>query len=317
MMKKLAMGLLLLTSVTSHAGVNDILLSKKIKPDLRAKIEKDLDLIEKLNFSSTLEKDTLSVMGLSTLTAETASDWLNQRVNYIIEENAFSVFNLLIKRVVKVERKNVTFPNANITPYSMNASEILELDNKNFEGTNDSGGFTVMSNVGAALYLSGKQKEQVYALKVSRGFLHKSEKVEVESPRAGIIQIGEGLFANELTINKENPDAFANSIFRLSTFFHEARHSDGNGESLGFTHATCPAGHDYEGSPACDENLNGPYTVGRLMMTELYKICTESTCSAKDKETIKMLILDNASRILKTTNKKEAARNWDPTPESL
>ncbi|MGZ3806833.1 MAG: hypothetical protein ACXVCE_02005 [Bacteriovorax sp.] len=311
-MKKMIVAGLILAASTVNAS--DIVLSKSIKADLRSKIERDLNLIEGFKFKGEANPLTLKVMGLSALNAQTATDWLNQRVNYIVSENALSVFNLLVKRAIYVDRKDVDFPYANIVPYSM-AKDIqrnyVESDNVDAQQ-----GFTVMSNIGSALYLSGKNSRQVYGMKISRGFLKTREKVAVTSPRTGIIQIGEGLFAPELTVNKDNADALANSIFRLGTFFHESRHSDGHGKSLSFMHVTCPAGHDYEGQPACDENLNGPYTVGALMMAEMSKACDEN-CSEKDKETLKLLVVDSAGRILMTTHKGEKSTSWDATPESL
>lgn len=306
-MKKVLMASLIAAATTVNAS--DITLAKNIKKDLRNKIERDLNIIENFKFKGEGSALTLKVMGLSTLNGQSAAGWLNQRVNYVISENALSTFSLLIKRVIYVDKQDVDFPNANITPYSMGA---------NFEttGLESQKTFTVMANIGTALYINGKKQKTVYGMKISRGFLHRSERVSVESPRAGIIQIGEGLFAPELTINNQNPDALANSIFRLATFFHEARHSDGNGLSLGYTHATCPSGHNYEGQAACDENLNGPYTVGALMMAEMSKAC-EDNCSEKEKQTLKIMVLDNASRILPITHKGEIAKEWDPTPESI
>lgn len=304
MKKILLSSLLVTTAILNTSNASEIMLSKSIKPELRNKIERDLNVLENFKFSAKANPMTLNVMGLSALNSSTATEWLNQRVNYVISEKALSLFNLLIKRVVYVETKNVDFPNADITPYSTG-------------GVNAEEGFTVMSNIGSGLYYAGKKERQVYGMKVSRGFLHRSERVAVTSPRAGIIQIGEGLFAPELTVNKENENALANSIFRLGTFFHESRHSDGNGSSLGFMHAICPAHHDYEGQPACDENLNGPYTVGALMMAEMAKACDESTCSESDMQTLKLLVLDSANRIMTTTHKGEKARVWDATPESL
>lgn len=300
-MKKMLVAALIMSSTVINAS--EIVLSKSIKPDLRSKIEKDLTLLDSFKFNIMATPQTLEVMGLQSLTSETAKDWLKERVNYIISENAFSTFNLLIKRIIYIDQENVEFPNSDIKPYSMDTAAKDE-------------GFTVMSNIGAALYLGGKEEKQVYGIKISRGLLKKAAKVAVRSPRAGIIQIGEGLFAPELTLNKNNPDALANSIFRLGTFFHEARHSDGNRTSLGFTHIVCPEEHDYAGQPACDENLNGPYTVGALMMTEMARTCDDK-CSEADKEQLKLLIIDSESRILTKTHKGEAATNWDATPESL
>lgn len=314
-MKRIITATLILAA--SAATASDIMLSKSIKSNLRDKINSDLKVIENFKFNPNASKEILTVMELNTLNSETATNWLNERVNYIISENALSIFNLLVRRVVFIDRNDVDFPNANVIPYSMDKSIIQNYVEKR-DSTIDAKeeGFTVMSNIGAALYLGGKNERQVFGMKVSRGLLKKAEKVAVTSPRTGIIQIGEGLFAKDLAVNKENPDALSNSIFRLGTFFHEARHSDGNGQSLGFLHANCPAGHDYEGMPACDENLNGPYTVGSLMMTEMAKTC-EDNCSEKEKQTLKLIIIDSANRILTKTHKGEASKSWDASPESL
>ncbi|MBC7538878.1 MAG: hypothetical protein H7281_08655 [Bacteriovorax sp.] len=314
-MKKIIVTGLILAAATSQVNASDITLSKTIKSDLRSKIERDLNLIDSFKFKTQASPRTLQVMGMSALNGQAASEWLNKRVNYVVSENALSVFNLLVKRIIFIDRKDVDFPNANIIPYSSDKfiqNNFVELSS----GLNAEGSFTVMSNIGSALYLGGKKERQVYGMKISRGLLRAAEKVAITSPRAGIIQIGEGLFAPELTVNKDNQDALANSIFRLGTFFHEARHSDGNGVSLSFMHTNCPAGHDYAGQPACDENLNGPYTVGTLMMAEMSKACEEN-CSEKDKETLKVLVLDSASRILTITHKGEVSKDWDATPESL
>jgi hypothetical protein len=289
------------------AQANDIQLSRGIKSDLRNKIARDMETLNNLKFSSDIEEGTLQLMGVSDLNAQTASTWLNTRVNYIIEENALSVVKLLLKRTIQIERQGVTYPNTDVLPYSSDPKNASNADDK---------GFVVMANVGTALYVGGKSDGNVYSLKVSRGLLKKATKVIVESPRAGIIQIGEGLFAKGLTIDTKNENSLANSINRLGTFFHEAKHSDGNGSSLGFAHTQCPAGHDYAGAYACDESLNGPYTVGAVMIKEMTKSCDE-TCTAKDKEVLKMIVLDYENRIMKTTRKGTPATNWDSTPESL
>ena len=306
---------LILAAAVSAVNASDITLSKAIPSGLRSKIEKDLTVIENFKFKADTNDLILKVMGLSVLNSQTASDWLNQRVNYIISENALSPLNLFVHRTVYVDRKDVDFPNPQAIPYSTDfTSPVSPLVPTNT--LEDTKSFKVMSNIGAALYMGGKNSKEVFGMKISRGFLRKSELVSVISPRTGIIQIGEGLFAPELTINKDNADALVNSIFRLATFFHEARHSDGNGKSLGFGHSICPKGHNYAGQPACDENLNGPYTVGALMLVEMARSC-DNNCSDKEKEILKMLILDDASRIIKTTHKGEVSTNWDATPETL
>lgn len=324
-MKKLLIASLLATSALTSANANDIILSKGIKSKLRDNIERDLDALDNLKFKDTTP-ETLKTLGLSSLSAQTASKWLGERVNYVVDENAISVLKLLLKKVIFVEREGVTFPNANVVPYALDPvnqrpallAEIgnLPLVTDKKESDDEEKGFVVMSNVGAALYMGGKQQNQVYGMKVSRGLLKSPIKAVAESPRVGIIQIGEGLFMKELTLNNQNPNSVANSINRLATFFHEARHSDGNGSSLGFAHSSCPPGHDYSGAPACDENLNGPYTVGAIMALEMLKGCADS-CTEREKEMLKLVVLDSQSRIMKTTYKGTPATVWDDAPEGL
>lgn len=297
-----------LLAVSSFAQASDIILSEKIKNDLKSKIEKDMSVLENLKFQEASPR-TLEVMGVSELNTSTANKWLNDRVNYVVEENAFSIFRLLVMKVIYVEQDGVSYPNANVLPYSQ--------DPRNQYFTNAEGeGITVMSNMGAALYMGGKTERKIYGMKVSRGLLKKQIKIAIESPRAGIIQVGEGLFHKQLTVNNENPGALANSLNRLATFFHEARHSDGNGASLAFAHSKCPAGHDMAGQYACDENLNGPYTVGASITGEFIKACDDK-CSEREKEILKLIQLDSAGRIMHTTKKGVAATDWDATPESL
>lgn len=306
-MKKLLLASLIATSAVANAS-SGIILSEKIKPKFFKTLERDLDVLDGLKFKDA-DAETLKLMNLTNLNARTASDWLGARVNYVIEENALSVFKLLIKRVIFEERSNVTFPNSSVIPYSIDPAN-------NKPAVDEEEGVTVMSNIGAALYYGGKTERKVYGMKISRGLLKKSIKVAVESPRAGIIQVGEGLFMDRLTVTPEKPNSVANSINRLATFFHEARHSDGNGSSVGFLHSPCPVGHDYAGVPACDENLNGPYTVGAVMMAEMLKAC-DDTCSIREKEILKLQILDSKNRIMQTTRKGTAATVWDAAPESL
>lgn len=302
-----------LLATTGLAQANDIYLSEKIKTPMRSKIQRDLNVLENLKFQDALPR-TLEVMGVSTLNAATASNWLNERVNYVIEEDALTVMKLLFKKTIYVEQKNVTFPNANVTPYSLDPkNETQDLSAMNSKQDEV---LTVMSNLGAALYLGGKSQNTLYGMKVSRGILKSQIKVTVDSPRAGIIQVGEGLFHNQLTINPGNENALANSLNRLATFFHEARHSDGNGASLSYAHSKCPAGHELAGEYACDESLNGPYAVGALMTVEMIRSC-EDNCTEREKEILKLIALDSAGRIMFTTKKGTPAVDWDASPESL
>jgi hypothetical protein len=176
---------------------------------------------------------------------------------------------------------------------------------------------TVMSNVGAAIYLSGKSSNLPLLLRVPG-----VGRIPVTSPRVGVIQVGSGLFP-ELSSGSSSgsddssgfglaPSSQARRASRLGTLFHEARHSDGNGKSLGFAHAICPVGHDYEGFNACDRNVNGPYLVGAMLTYHLRNNC--SGCSSREQEVLALETLDGLSRIIPT---KEGFTPtwWNSAPE--
>lgn len=303
-MKKPLFVLIFLLSV--HAASASITLSSGIKVKLREKIEKDLTVLNNFKFQSA-DKEFLKMLGLSTLDSTSATDWLHERVNYILEDNALSNMKMIMKKAVTVEKENVIYPNPNIIPYSLDPKNSLNDESENM---------IAMSNVGVAIYTRGKQDKVLYNLKVSKGLLRKPLKVSVVSPRTGIIQIGEGLFSRDMTINNQKPDSLANTINRLSTFFHEARHSDGNGTSLGFAHAVCPKGHDLEGRAACDENLNGPYMIKAKFIEAMIK-SSENLLTERERETLKIVILDNMDRVLKKTNSGLPSIDWDAKPEAL
>ena len=172
----------------------------------------------------------------------------------------------------------------------------------------------VMSNMGTGIYMYGKQNAKLLGLQTSDGKV-----LAIRTPRDGLVQIGEGLFHERLRVSPERVDLPANRLARLSTYFHEARHSDGNGKSLGFAHAMCPVGHAYQGYYACEKNLNGPYTVGAMVLKKLTEACAD--CSAKEKTTLQMIQADSLSRVLKTYRNKngvtENAKVWNPAPEKV
>jgi len=146
---------------------------------------------------------------------------------------------------------------------------------------------TVMFNLGAFVYLQGKQKSKLYNLAIG------GNTYPVLSPRIGIIQIGEGLFeANSI---KGSPvDSMANRMLRAAVFFHEARHSDGNGTNAAFPHSKCTSG-DFAGYNSCESNLNGPYVVEAILLKHFYDNCT--SCTTSEKTSLQAFIADNLSRL--------------------
>ncbi|MDO9181438.1 MAG: hypothetical protein Q7U04_03475 [Bacteriovorax sp.] len=300
--------LILMATLSTLANASEIMLSKNIKPEHASLIRKDLTVLENSKFEMEPNPQILKVMNLESFSAQSIAEWLNKRVHYILSENDLKSIPIIQKNKVFIQRYS-DFPNSNMSPYSLDTS-VTKIDSASGNS------LKIMSNIGSAIYQSGKLQNIVYGISIKKGLFGKAENIIITSPSVGVIQIGEGLFYPRFMINRNKPEAYSNSIFRLTTFFHEARHGDGNGISLGFMHAICPIGHDYQGLPACDENLNGPYKIEALMTAEMTKNC-EDNCSLIEKEALKILILDKANRVLKTTHKAEPSKEWDPTIEEL
>lgn len=234
----------------------------------------DLEALKSLSFYDPQGK----VSSLFKVLPETNSmqEWLYARSKYIVPESFKTDQN-----TVKVIKEHHIFTNP--------ALPTLE------KGRSVEPGATiqvVMSNLGAGMYLGGKMQNAVFALKIPG-----QGEVPITSPRAGIFQVGAGLFQPLLKKSGGTSiDGLANSLSRLSVYFHEARHSDGNGTSLLFPHAVCPEGSDYSGYNACDKNLNGPYTIGAEFTGATLHNCT--SCSEAEKEALRNRQADAYSRVI-------------------
>lgn len=303
-MKIKTLALALTLSIGTQAA--EFTYSENVTNSQMKSIDRDLNVLKNIKFKSTSSR-TLQVMGMNNLDANTASQWLNERVSYIIAEKDANIKRILLGLAIYTENDFQLYPNPETNPLD-NLNELTS----NLEKSN---AVTVMSNIGAGVYMLGKQQQKLYGLKVSRGFLKKQRRIPVTSPRIGIIQIGEGLFMRQFAINRNDDNAISNSLSRLSTFFHEARHSDGNASSLGFAHAICPANHPMAGNAACDTNLNGPYTVGALMTAELAKSC--DSCSPGEIEELKIRALEEQSRVLPTDKNGKRSVDLDDRPERI
>lgn len=221
-------------------------------------------------------------------------NWLLNRVKYIVGESfEFSILNIVMT--------NYTFPS---TP-------IPELPKQPANPDTNTTAKTVMSNLGSALYMAGKQNGQAFGIRTSL-----FSKMYAKSPRVGILQVGEGLFFKKFLLN-ENLLAPANSISRLATLFHEARHSDGNGKSTSFMHAFCPIGHSYSGLPACEAAGNGPYSVGALSQRHLLQNC--DSCSTAEKTALTAGVADSFNRVIDVTTKSkiDALKDQIETAEQI
>ena len=262
----------------------DIKCSKIVPKDQCKLIDKDLAVLKTLNVEDT-EQDVLRHFKIAA-SAANYETWLSDRVNYIIPET------FEISKSISIIQNSYIYPNS-ILPE-------LEIGQKVESSQPQNKVVTVMSNIGTALYFAGKQSGSLMGVDLPGIGV-----IPVYSPRIGLIKIGVGHFLPLLRKSGGTEfDTYANSLHRLSTFIHEARHSDGNAKSLGFFHAICPIGHNFAGYNACDRNLNGPYTMGATFLKSIVNNCI--TCSEPEKEALRNVYMDSYSRVIMETAAKPA-----------
>jgi hypothetical protein len=227
-------------------------------------------------------------MGMDDLTSQNLHQWLEDRVQYILDES-FDVNSRAY-----VAQPHYSYDNPGEMPSAGNSRQ----------GLNDTQVQTLGLNLGTLVYLVGKQNHALLGLNISR-----LGSVPVTSPRTGLIEIGSGAFFSD-------PNELAGMIFTMSVLFHEARHGDGHGKTAGFTHVVCPAGHVYAGYAACDNNSNGPYTVQAEFVRTLAQTCM--SCSSRRREFFSLIQTDFLSRVVPihtTSGAIVPAGHWDDAPE--
>lgn len=233
----------------------------------------DLDL-RTLSWVTPENVDGMGLFALSEVSSTTLSGWLRTRARYIVGES------WEYKQKYLAERENFTY-----TPELYAA-------------------VTLMSNFGTSLYRQGKRNDEIIKITVGE------ESALVTSPRIGLFMIGPGHFATDVVGQTGDVEDLKNSIQRLATLFHEARHGDGNGAHVGFGHKTCDSG-TYAGEYACDDSTNGPYTVGKLILKSLRNGCDE--CNEEAFAEIDASIVDYAERVLPgATEKDDRAERISP-----
>lgn len=262
-MKLILRSILLLSSVFwATAFATNIRFANQIDQKSVQLLQQDLAKLESLLLAPTsYDRQLIEVMGVETLDANTLRTWLADRVGYIVDEN----FDPLREFVFHSDYSS--FPNASIFPQFDQDDVALPAGHGEL--------LIVMANLGAAQYLIGKSKRQIFSFDFEDQ--NGSSVVPIVSPRQGVIKIGAGLFHPRLNFASDDLSREVNSIMRLATLFHEARHSDGNGTSLGFFHSKCPVGHPMQGRSACDKNLNGPYMIDALLIEKMAASCQSCT----------------------------------------
>lgn len=308
-----------MASELAQDPVTGIRLSAEIAQDQQQRILADLNYLADSQIRSQ-DPNTTRVLGIKELTSETLTRWIAERISVIVSDT------LDLSQVVRKLPENYLYPNPDLLPrlgtkgFSSDIAASMSRPVLEVEGKSNvikiSGGAsaTLMTNIGVGIYLKGKTKNVLYAMEIPGLPL-----IKIQSPRVGIVRVGDEYFAPSLKnfgAEEENVHTEAYIIQRLGTLFHEARHSDGHGISLGFAHAECPVGHDFEGFKACDRSQNGSYTVGALMIQAFLKTC--KNCSVAEREALKLKALDSFNRVLPSLNENGEelpTKDWDPAPE--
>ncbi len=245
-------------------------------------LRKDLARIERFDLDTGTSNDQAlqNLINSTDLKAGTMSEWLKQRVRFIINED-LSKYRL---GAVRADSRSYEV-------FRLSADQTGNSEN------------TAAAMIGTALYAISKKinaeipEVNYLMININNSWVH------ANTQRNGVMQIGPALFDPRFQPNPSNLDAYTNTAIRVETLFHEARHADGNAAagSLGFTHINCPAGagisKELVGQPACDSNANGPYTLGYRVL-KAYAAKCGSLCSVKDKSMLDTFALDSLTRVV-------------------
>jgi hypothetical protein len=143
--------------------------------------------------------------------------------------------------------------------------------------------------------------------------------VPILSPRVGVVMLLPDFLNSEIYRGfSVDVSESARSLVRVSTLFHEGRHSDGHGASLGFKHSVCPQGHDFAEIAACDPSSNGGYAVKAAVLQFALQACDEKSsladsdfCHPVSREFLRLVQADSLLRIQVPLD----SESWDATPE--
>lgn len=253
-----------------------IVLDGSVPEDQRDLIDLDLSNLSRLNLSAS--STDLQVLGVRSFSGSDLLSWYRTRVSFMVGESFDYAEQASI--VGSLSYRPQLFSTTQL------GNELLDQNSLT----------TIMVNIGSALYRYGKLNSEILTLDVG------GQTIYIKSPRVGVIQIAEGLFTS-WSVRGTDRDTLANSLIRLSVYFHEARHSDGNGDNVTFPHAKCPDWHDYAGNYSCDSAANGPYVVDSIMLRNLRTAC--AGCSNAELQTFKAFQADAESRLLPNSTNKD------------
>jgi hypothetical protein len=258
-----------------------------VSTEQKTLISQDLALLKTLDLSLATQKDALSdLFETNSPSGEALHDWFHKRVQWIVSDmNRYPL--------MAIQPEDQTY----------RSYRYRKLENWM---VSQIGGI----NFGAVLYdlgdeLTSKLKTQTQIkMRIDQTW------VDISSPRAGIILVGKGLL-NPETSGNTNPNEFSARIFRLGVLLHEARHSDGNAESLGFGHVICPrdAGSELAGAYNCDASNNGSHRISAEFFRAVLESCG-NRCTQRDRSLLTTHYKNAMARIPTSARNKR----WDPTP---
>ncbi len=299
---RLGISVLVLSLAACGGNGAGIEFDSTVAPEHRSLIEGDLALLSSIALPPANTND-LATIGVGALTPAALNDWLGKRLKMILGQDFNYKANARMVNRSAPQTPFILAGQAQIDPSAVGAASSTVK--------------TVMWNLGSYLYLDGKKQGFGYYLDVDYA------RHDLYTPRVGIVQEDEGLFTVN-AVKGVGLTRMVNRYLRIATYFHEARHSDGNGTNAGFPHAKCPGvANDeayasqqtsalsaaYAGKFACEDNLNGPYAIQATLLSYMYQACTD--CTAAELTGLELSLADYKSRLLPT------AQYRDSRPEGI
>lgn len=277
--------------------VSHMVLDRFVSATAQENLTRDFKRIERFDLTTNTANDASlkNLLEVQDLSGATMSAWLKARVRYLLSPD------LSKYRVGTLDASS----------RSLYVSRLPGLDEEETKNM-------AAAMMGTRLYEIGKNLRaqdasvEYMMIEVNNAWIH------LNTQRNGVMQIGPALFDPQFMPNPTNPAAYANTAVRVETLFHEARHADGNevSGSFGFYHAICPEGagvaKEFEKKAACDDNANGPYTLGAQILKAYLANCGEF-CSAQDRSVLQAFMLDSLSRVVRRPN--GSLPTLDDTPE--
>lgn len=289
--------------VIAKDDLGRIVIASNLTRTEQARVQSDLRYLK--NSSLRLNNELVNkTLGITEANNQVLTNWLSDRLQYIVGKSK-DLDALLVD-----SNEQVAYENPNVLPDTI-LDIAPDLKDKFRKTLSESKGTTIATNIGSLGYLLGKISQTTAKAIDVPGVGH----VVMRSPRIGVIQAAAGYSISLLDffgIRGSDPNSEANKVNRLSTLFHEARHSDGHGKSMSFMHSKCPEGHDLAGLNACDASLNGPYMVGAVTTAILATNC--ASCNDAEKEALRLMAMDSAGRP-QVADENSPGAYWDATPE--